>query len=415
MGWRSATPDLVMESGPGPGRRRQRGPSMSRRAATEVLWPHARGGLGQIFVAQDTAAPSPGRPQGDPARTCGGPGQPRAVPGRGGDHGEPGTSGDRAGLRAGLAARRPAVLRDAVHQGRGPGGGGPAVPRRCLAGLLRAGVPLAVAAIRQRLQHDRLCAQPRRPAPRHQAEQYHAGAVRRDAGAWTGAWPSRWAGPRRPGVADVADGPIVGLPAERGERLGDDRGPGGGDAGLHEPRAGRGGPGGDGPGQRRLQPGGDALCPADGPPAVLGRCRRGPPGCPAGPLRPAPGDPAAGAQGPGRHLPQSDGDGALRALCLGAGPGRRRRAMAGRRAGHRLREPRSAGARRWVKRHRPFVAGAVAAVVVDDDGAGARRAGPLDRLAQPGRGTARRIPATHPRDPEGRGGPGSARSGPRRR
>ena len=60
-----------------------------------------------------------------------------------------------------------------------------------------AGAAQAPAAVHRRLQRDRLRAQPGRPAPRHQAGQHHRRQVRRDAGGRLG--PGQAAGPGRAG------------------------------------------------------------------------------------------------------------------------------------------------------------------------------------------------------------------------
>ena len=95
-----------------------------------VLRPHARGGLGAVFVALDARAAPRGGAQADPRPPRRRPGQPPAVPARGRDHRRAGAPRDRPGLRPGHLRRRPAVLRHAVHPGRQPQGGHRALPRR---------------------------------------------------------------------------------------------------------------------------------------------------------------------------------------------------------------------------------------------------------------------------------------------
>ena len=55
------------------------------------------------------------------------PGQSRSVHRRGRDYRQSGASRGRSGVRVGNVSRRPAVLHDAVYQGRRPGDGDPAV------------------------------------------------------------------------------------------------------------------------------------------------------------------------------------------------------------------------------------------------------------------------------------------------
>ena len=95
------------------------GPGHSRYRAVRL---HARGGLGEIFVAVDgelnreVALKEIQERHGGHAR------EPVPVRLRGRGHRRPGASRDRPGLRPGAASRRPALLRDAVHPGRQPQG-----------------------------------------------------------------------------------------------------------------------------------------------------------------------------------------------------------------------------------------------------------------------------------------------------
>ena len=107
-----------------------------------------------------------------------------------------------------------------------------------------------------------------------------------------------------------------------------------GHAGLHEPRAGRRRPRPAGPAVGRLQPGRHALLPADRQAAVRGRGRRrDPPQGAAGRVRPAPAARPVDRPGPGGGLPEGDGDQARGPLRLLPGAGRGHRAVDGRRAG----------------------------------------------------------------------------------
>ena len=167
------------------------GASTSDGQRFRVLRPHARGGLGAVFVALDAELHREvalkqilEKHADDPfsrarflleAEITGGLEHPGIVPVYG----------------LGTYADGRPYLRDAVHQGRQPQGGHRPLPRRrgvearprpSIAGAAQAAAPVP-----RRLQRDRLRPQPRRAAPRPQAGQHHARQARRDAGGRLGA------------------------------------------------------------------------------------------------------------------------------------------------------------------------------------------------------------------------------------
>ncbi len=201
-----------------------------------VLRPHAKGGLGAVFVALDAelnrevALKQILDNHADDAVS-------RApVPARGRDHRRAGTSRDRPGVRPGHLSRRPPLLRDAVHPGRQPQGGDRRVPsptrrhgQRPAAGG-RSHLRKLVRTVPRCVQRDRVRAQPGRLAPRREAEQHHRRQSRRDAGCRLGFGQGARTDRARRRVRRTADGSFV---VERECR--DASRQCAGDAGLHEP------------------------------------------------------------------------------------------------------------------------------------------------------------------------------------
>ena len=208
-----------------------------------VLRPHARGGLGAVFVALDAElhrevalkqildhhADDPASRQRFllEAEITGGLEHPGIVPVYG--------LGTYADGRPYYAMRfiRGDSLKEAIDRFHADAAL-QARPRPAVAGAAQ-----AAAAVPRRLQRDRLRPQPRRAAPRHQAGQHHRRQARRDAGGRLG--PGQGAGPGRARAPTRASGRWSRRSASGSRR--DAAGHGAGDAGLHEPRAGRGRPG----------------------------------------------------------------------------------------------------------------------------------------------------------------------------
>ena len=204
-----------------------------------ILRPHARGGLGEVFVAYDKelhreVALKEIRPDraDDPesrarfvleAEITGSLEHPGIVPVYG-----LGQFGDGRPFYA-MRFIQGDSLKEAIerfHAADGPGRD-PGERALALRELLRP--------VHRRLQRDRLRAQPRRAAPRHQAGQHHAGQIRRDAGRRLGA--GQGVGRAEGGAGVVAEGAL--RPASAGGSTPTVAGSALGHAGVHEPRAGR--------------------------------------------------------------------------------------------------------------------------------------------------------------------------------
>ena len=236
-----------------------------RSSRFQVLRPHARGGLGLVSIALDAELNREvalkqilGQHADDPAsrhrflleaEITGGLEHPGIVPVYGLGH-------DAEG-RPFYAMRfvKGESLKEAIAAFHG------AADRSVSAdsGRWNAGPASVARPVHRRLPRDRLRPQPWGPAPRPEAVEHPARAVRRDTGRRLG--PGEGGGTRRHprvglGRADAEDR------ADLGFGLGKQRNPaghGGRDSCLHEPRTGRRATRSDRAGERRLQPGRHAL------------------------------------------------------------------------------------------------------------------------------------------------------------
>ena len=243
----------------------------ARRGRGSDLRPHARGGLGEVFVAMRRGAEPRGRPQGDPGR--GTPTTPRAARGSCSRPRSPAGWSTRGSSRSTAWATtrdgrpfyamrfiRGDSLKEAIDGSTRPTAARRATRRsgRWRCGSCSAGS--STSATRSPTPTAAAC------CTATSSRQHHAGPVRRDAGRRLG--PGQGVGPAE-GDGAGRDGSGRSRPSSAQRRDADETAPGrSGHAGVHEPRAGRGRARPARAGQRRLQPGGDALLPADRPAAV---------------------------------------------------------------------------------------------------------------------------------------------------
>ena len=356
-----------------------------------VLRPHARGGLGAVFVALDAELNREVALKQILDQHADDPDQPPAVPGRGRDHRRAGAPGHRPGLRPGDLCRRPARTTPC-------GSSGEIASRR----------PSTASTPTTRLEGDPgrrslelrkllrrftdVCnaidyaAQPRRAASRHQAGQHHRRPVRRDAGGRLG--PGQGHGPVR---ARVEPGERTLIPSSASGSAETLPGSALGTPAYMSPEQAEGDLEQLGPRSDVYSLGATLYCLLTGRPPLEGDDRRGAPRRAAGRCHRRRGGTTRRSIGPGGGLPEGDGAPAGGSLCArrrrwrktssGGWPTSRSRPGASRS---------SRRARRWANRNRTAVAAAAVALIAGVVGLSAVLAVQTQAKAEVTAGTGRR-------------------------
>ena len=169
-----------------------------------ILRPHARGGLGEVYVARDEELHREVALKQIQDRHAD---HPTAAPGSCSRPRSPAGSSIRASCRSMVWATIPTAGRSTrcgssgatASRRRSSGSTAPTAAGRD-PGAADARLAAAAAAVRGRLQRDRLCPQPGRLAPRPEAGQHHARAVRRDPGGRLGPGQGRRPARRSAGI-----------------------------------------------------------------------------------------------------------------------------------------------------------------------------------------------------------------------